>query len=56
VPLVVSSVSPVSGGNNGGYFVNLIGSGFPLDKSQVSISVCGNLATIKSITNININF
>lgn len=36
--------------------MTLNGKGFPLDKSQLSISVCGNSATIKSITNINAEF
>jgi hypothetical protein len=29
----------------------LAGSGFPLDKTQISITICGNLATISSISN-----
>jgi len=56
VPLVVSSILATSGGNNGGYQLTISGSGFPLQASQVSITVCSNSATIKSSTNKLITF
>ena len=56
VPLVASSLSSTSGGNNGGYIISLHGSGFPQDKSQVSISICNSQATIEAINNIKIDF
>ena len=56
VSLVATSLSVTSAGNNGGILVTLIGKGFPLDKSQMSISICGNLATIKTINNIKADF
>lgn len=56
VSLVASNLSVTTGGNNGGYLITLNGAGFPLDKSQMSITICGNKATIKTITNIYANF
>jgi hypothetical protein len=56
IPLVASSLSLTSGGNNGGYLVILQGKGFPLGKGQLSIAVCGNPATIKTVTNIQAEF
>jgi hypothetical protein len=51
VPLIAKSLSVSTGGNNGGLLTTLAGSGFPLDKTQISITICGNLATISSISN-----
>jgi hypothetical protein len=56
VPLTVTSLSVTTGGNNGGYLINLAGTGFPLDASKMTITVCGNKATIKTITNIRVDF
>jgi hypothetical protein len=56
VPLNVSSLSLNQGGNNGGYLINLIGSGFPSVNSQISITICGNVATIQSTNNIKVVF
>lgn len=56
VSMVASSLSSTSGGNNGGYLISLHGSGFPFDKNMISISICGSLATIKNINNIQIDF
>jgi hypothetical protein len=56
IPLVVTSVSVASGGNNGGYLVVLRGKGFPLSKSEMTITLCGNRATIASISNIAAEF
>ena len=56
IPLTCSALSVTIGGNNGGYLISLTGTGFPLDKSLMSISVCGNQATINTINNINVDF
>jgi hypothetical protein len=56
VNLVATSLTITSAGNNGGILVSLVGSGFPVDKSQMSITICGNSATIKSINNIKADF
>ncbi len=56
VPLTTSSLSVSSGGNNGGILLSVYGTGFPIDKSQMTITVCNNKATIKSITNIRADF
>jgi hypothetical protein len=42
-------------GNNGGYIIGISGNNFPTDPTQVSVSVCGNAATIQSLTNTLIN-
>jgi hypothetical protein len=54
--LVASSLSSTSGGNNGGYLISLHGSGFPLDKTMISISICGSSAPIETISNTKIDF
>ena len=56
VSLVTSGLSVSSGGNNGGYYNVLTGSGFPLDKSKITITVCGNTATIINSNNIQVSF
>ena len=56
VPLVATSLSVASAGNNGGVLVSILGKGFPLDKSLMQISICNNLATIKAITNLKVDF
>lgn len=56
VPLVVTSLTAVNGGNNGGYYNIIVGSGFPLDKSKVTLTICGTNATIVSSTNQQIKF
>ena len=56
VNFVTSSLSVTSGGNNGGYLITLNGAGFPLDKTLMSITLCGNKATITSISNIKADF
>ena len=43
-------------GNNGGYPATLTGTGFPLSTSDVTVTVCGNGATVSSVTNIEIIF
>ena len=52
VPLVATALSVATGGNNGGYYNVLTGSGFPLDKSKIAITLCNNPATIISSSNI----
>lgn len=56
IPLVATSLSIATGGDNGGYLISLNGAGFPLDKTKMSITMCGNKATIKSINNIKADF
>jgi hypothetical protein len=56
VTLIVSSLSLGTGGNNGGYIVDLIGGGFPLIPSQISITICSNAATILTTSNIHVTF
>ena len=56
VPLLADSLSSTSGGNNGGYLVTLTGSGFPLDPTKMTIEMCQKQATVKSSTNINVQF
>lgn len=56
VSLVATSLSVTTGGNNGGYLITLAGKGFPLDQNQINITICGNRATIRTITNIRADF
>ena len=52
IPLNTNSLSSTTGGNNGGYLITMAGTGFPLDKSKITIEICQKQATIKSINNI----
>ena len=56
IPLVATSLTVTTGGNNGGYLISLNGAGFPLEKSKISITMCNNVATISSINNIKVDF
>jgi uncharacterized protein (TIGR03437 family) len=56
VPLVATSLTTITGGNNGGYYNYLIGKGFPLDKTKISITICSNAATIISSSNEQVYF
>lgn len=56
VALNPTSLAVSSGGNNGGYYNSLIGAGFPSDKTKISITVCGKVATIISSTNQKVQF
>ena len=56
VPLTCSSLSVSTGGNNGGYLISMSGHGFPLNKDKISIKMCNNSATIKTINNIEVSF
>ena len=56
VGLVTSSLSVTTGGNNGGFLIKLNGAGFPLDKSEMEITICGNKGTITAINNIEATF
>lgn len=51
-PLTLTSLDIISGGVNGGYPMILSGKGFPLDPKVANIVICGQAATINSITNI----
>lgn len=52
-PLTLTLLNMTSGGTNGGYILQLTGVGFPLTLASANIQICGQSATIKSITNIN---
>ncbi len=56
VPLNPTGLLVATGGNNGGYYNTLTGSGFPLDKTKISITICSKVATIISSTNQNVKF
>ena len=56
VPLTATSLSVTTGGDNGGYLINLDGTGFPLSKSLINIEICSKNATIKSVNNIQAAF
>lgn len=56
VSLIASSLSTPEGGVNGGYYNTLNGNGFPMNKAQVTIAVCGKNANIISSTNRKIKF
>ena len=56
ITFVTSSLSVATGGNNGGYLISVLGQGFPLDKTKMTISVCGSQATITTISNIKADF
>lgn len=56
VNLVATSLSLASAGNNGGVLITLLGKGFPLDKSKITITICSKTATIKTISNTNAQF
>jgi hypothetical protein len=51
VPLVATRLTTIVGGNNGGYYNYIVGNGFPLDKSKVTVTICNTSATIVSSTN-----
>lgn len=52
-PLALTSLSASSGGDNGGYVLTLQGTGFPANLADATITICGQKATINSLTNIN---
>jgi hypothetical protein len=52
-PLTLTSLSITSGGANGGYVLTLAGTGFPSSLQTATITICGQQATIQSISNIN---
>lgn len=52
-PLTLTSLSMTSGGSNGGYVITLQGTGFPTNIASATITICGQQATIQSLTNIN---
>lgn len=52
-PLTLTSLSATSGGANGGYTLTLTGTGFPISLQGATVNICGQNATISSITNIN---
>lgn len=52
-PLVLSSLSITSGGTNGGYVLTLTGKGFPSTIPAATVNICGQQATINTISNID---
>ena len=50
--LALNSISPSNGGTNGGYLATISGEGFPLDMSDVTITICGQNPEIFSLSNI----
>lgn len=50
--LSLTAINPAQGGQHGGYEATLSGIGFPLIIPGTTITMCGHLATILSITNI----
>lgn len=51
-PLTLSTVDPSTGSNNGGYTINVQGTGFPLAAPMATITIGGVQAQIVSISNI----
>lgn len=49
--LVLNTLTPNTGGTNGGYNVDISGAGFPSDISLITVSACGTNAYISSTTN-----
>ncbi len=49
--LVLTSLSSLSGGTNGGYTLTINGKGFPSDRSSPVITLCGVKAIITQISN-----
>lgn len=47
--LTINSVTPNSGGTNGGYVISLIGNGYPSDPLEANITLCGSQVTITHI-------
>jgi hypothetical protein len=51
VELTTTAITSSTYGNNGGYEATITGSGFPLDSSKITITLCGKAARVKSIKN-----
>jgi IPT/TIG domain len=56
VPLNPVSLNITTGGTNGGYYNTILGSGFPTDKTKISVTICGKVATIVSSNNLGVKF
>jgi hypothetical protein len=54
VPLTVTSLSPSTGGANGGTISTIVGHGFPHVVGQLTVTLCGVNAKINTISNIAI--
>jgi hypothetical protein len=52
IPLVITPSAMYISSLNGGHEVLLAGSGFPLDKSQITFTLCGKVCSINRISNI----
>jgi len=55
IPLTATSITPATGGNNGGYAAVISGSGFPLDPNLLSITLCSQKPTIMYTHNTQIS-
>lgn len=56
VNVVTTSITATATGNNGGYLATIKGSGFPLDTSKITISVCSKNVIVKSVRNTEVIF
>lgn len=52
-PLKLTSLNITSGGTNGGYGLHLIGTGFPTNVADATVTICGVTATLTSVDNTN---
>ena len=50
--LSLNSINPNAEGVNGGYEITLTGEGFPLNKEEATLEICGVKPTIIETTNI----
>ena len=50
----ITSVGPTRGGTGGGVKIKIIGSNFPLDKTQVRVSISGSLCEISTVSSTQI--
>ena len=56
VPLVVTAIDDPTGGINGGYVRTITGSGFPTDRSKISVTICSSLAHIITSSSTSVKF
>lgn len=56
IPLLANSLTINNAGNNGGVLIGLLGAGLALDKTKIEINICNKTATIKTISNVRVDF
>lgn len=56
IPLITSSLSVSSAGNNGGYLMKIFGSGFTKKKSKINVTICGTKVNIRKSNGSEITF